>query len=466
MPYMLTVERLTLMKTCIPFLEIPKTFQDAMIIARYLGFRYIWIDSLCIIQNSRGDWEREAGRMCQIFKYSACTIAATRSTNSEGGCFSERNPHLVQPFKVCVNHFDGPKVYDCVDETFWENDIQNGPLNSRAWVPQEMLLSPRILHFGENQIYWQCQELQACEALPTGVPTATSVPLGMIDFRGIEKRFSSQTNLCSKMGVWNAVVEMYSQRSLTKTEDKLVALSGIASEMQSTLSDGRYLAGLWQTDLLFQLLWHTWDTMPPRPAISHATPAKSYRAPSWSWASFDGRVRTYTLLGIKCGRTVCPTFVDVLEARTTNAYTDTTGQVTDGYIRLRGKLGKVCLRWMPSSRTSEMYAYTVIGLKKMDGQIFPDDIQGYLQEKWVGELYCLPVLHWDYCGTNDFPLSGLLLRGAGRLGDFVRFGYFSVSDDVDSLKLAYDYFHESSESQDLRLIGSLQRDGDYVITLI
>lgn len=361
MPYMLTEERLSVMKTSIPFLELPKTFQDAMIITRCLGFRYIWIDSLCIIQNSRGDWEQEAGRMCQVFKYSACTIAATRSTNSQGGCFSKRNPHFVQPFKVCVNHFDGPKVYDCVDETFWENDIQNGPLNSRAWVLQEMLLSPRILHFGENQIYWQCQELQACEALPTGMPTATSMPLGMIDYRGIKKRFNSQLNLC-KMGVWNTVVEMYSQRSLTKTEDKLVALSGIASEMQSTLSDGRYLAGLWQADLPFQLLWHIWD-MPPGPAISPATPTKGYRAPSWSWASFDGRVRTCMLLGIEHGRAACPTFVDVLEAHTKNACTDTTGQVTDGYIRLRGKLGKVCLRWMPSSRTSEMYVYTIIGLK-------------------------------------------------------------------------------------------------------
>ena len=98
-----------------------------------------------------------------------------------------------------------------------------------------MLLSPRILHFGENQIYWQCQELQACEALPTGIPTATSMPLGMIDYRGIKKRFNSQLNLC-KIGIWNTVVEMYSQRSLTKTEDKLIALSGIASEMQSELA--------------------------------------------------------------------------------------------------------------------------------------------------------------------------------------------------------------------------------------
>ena len=78
-----------------------------------------------------------------------------------------------------------------------------------------MLLSPRIFHFGENQIYWQCQELQACEALPTGIPTATSMPLGMIDYRGIKKRFNSQLNLC-KIGIWNTVVEMYSQRSLTK----------------------------------------------------------------------------------------------------------------------------------------------------------------------------------------------------------------------------------------------------------
>jgi len=70
------------------------------------------------------------------------------------------------------------------------------------------------------------------------------------------------------------------------------------------------------------------------------------------------------LLGIEYSRTACPKFINVLEAHTTNTYTDTTGQVTDGYIRLHGKLGKVCLRWMPSSRTLEMYAYTVIGLKK------------------------------------------------------------------------------------------------------
>lgn len=98
----------------------------------------------------------------------------------------------------------------------------------------------------------------------------------------------------------------------------------------------------------------------------------------------------------------------------------------------------------------------------MNGQIFLDDIQGCLQGKWDGELYCLLVLRCDFYGTYGFPLSELLLQRAGWLGDFVCFGYFSVSDDVDSLELAYNYFHEPSG---LRLIGSLQRD-DYVIASI
>lgn len=150
--------------------DLPKTFQDAVKITRELGFRFLWIDSLCIIQDSRVDWEEESISMGNIYKNAIFNIAATSAENANAGCCFPRQ-HIVS--RHCVISFDAPLDQDFNTNRFiimegydWIDSIVFSPLNTRAWVVQEQFLSPRILHFAKDQVFWECNELVRTNILP------------------------------------------------------------------------------------------------------------------------------------------------------------------------------------------------------------------------------------------------------------------------------------------------------------
>jgi hypothetical protein len=144
--------------------ELPQTFQDAITITRRLSIRYLWIDSLCIVQDSSEDWARQSSMMGKVYQNGYCNIAATGAPDGRTGCFLERDPMLAQKCRVKVEtplpKFDlKPGLYDLVPRNLWEHGLSNGPLNKRAWVAQERILAPRMLHFASNQLFWECNEL-------------------------------------------------------------------------------------------------------------------------------------------------------------------------------------------------------------------------------------------------------------------------------------------------------------------
>jgi Heterokaryon incompatibility protein (HET) len=142
--------------------ELPKTFQDAIQLSRRLNNRFLWIDSLCIIQDSKEDWLKESVVMGDIYKHALCNIAATAAPDGRTGCFLERNPLLAQPCRVHIDSYPGPRsksgVYDLAPQLFWEQGLLQAPLLQRAWVVQERTLAPRVIHFGKNQLFWECHE--------------------------------------------------------------------------------------------------------------------------------------------------------------------------------------------------------------------------------------------------------------------------------------------------------------------
>jgi hypothetical protein len=147
----------------IVFTELSKTFQDAIVITRRLGLRFLWINSLCIIQDYIEDWTHESGMMGLVYSNSTCNLAATAAEDSSTGCFFERNPLLAQPCRVKIDSFPGlvsdSGEYDLVPKALFNNSIELQPLNRRGWVLQEQFLSPRIIHCGRNQLFWECQEM-------------------------------------------------------------------------------------------------------------------------------------------------------------------------------------------------------------------------------------------------------------------------------------------------------------------
>ena len=271
----------------IPFERLPKTFADAVTVTRVLGIHYLWVDSLCIIQDSHTDWEREAGMMWQVYTCAYLNLSATASANSEQGLFRSKRPFAGEKCIVQVEeehrHFDAGS-YICYNAAEWEQSVDLAPLNTRAWVLQERILAPRVLHFAQSQIFWECngshesQGFWASEKFLAGLPFR----FHRDDRRQILQKMKDD-DAKSWLPVWGSIVQAYTRRNLTKPEDKLVALSGLAEQMSRSLKSEHvgYAAGLWEENLIYQLLWST---------SGESVRSEIYRGPSWSWASLEGPI--------------------------------------------------------------------------------------------------------------------------------------------------------------------------------
>ncbi|KAL9112220.1 MAG: hypothetical protein Q9187_007804, partial [Circinaria calcarea] len=327
---------------------MPLTFKHAIAIARRLGYQYLWIDSLCIVQDSDEDWMRESAMMGQIYSFSQCTIAATGSSNSHGGCFVKRKPLELQPCRISGNILSAQNasedlyLYDWHTERFSE-ELADAPLNSRAWVLQERILSPRVLHYNGRQLFWECKRYDACEAFPQGL----SIDYNRYNGRAptnFKKVLASGTRAMPERGLsedcspkdmmyldWHSVVESYSTADLTKARDKLVAISGLAREWRLRLGN-EYFAGLWKNDLHRELLWHM-------QLLEEGTRKRTstYRAPTWSWASFDAKVYNATMVE---RMTDCIIVGRIITVQVTPAGSDPMGQITSASLEIVGPMRK------------------------------------------------------------------------------------------------------------------------------
>ncbi|RYP49235.1 hypothetical protein DL768_005009 [Monosporascus sp. mg162] len=287
---MLTTQTLGTFLTSLPYAELPANFRDAITITKRLRLRYVWIDALCILQDSKSDWEIEAKRMGPVYRDAAVTISASASTGSTDGILkrAEDTP-LPEPVSLSVWADEGGQqevlvtMKDPNEENLALLDM-NSPLASRGWTFQESVLSLRLLHYGKQQIYWQCRQgYQAADGVPPGIryPESSHYPvfstLLSSDRGAIPDSFDVNHLL---MDYYDMVVS-FSYRKFTYDSDKLPALSGLVQRIHKVLG-GEYLAGLWSADFNRGLLWYR-EMM----TCEHIS---EYRAPSWSWAVTNARI--------------------------------------------------------------------------------------------------------------------------------------------------------------------------------
>lgn len=279
---------------------LPKTFRDAIHVAQRLGVHYLWIDRLCIFQDSAKDWHKEAFTMQDVHRNAYIGIAALSAKDDEGGCFFERDPDKVAPalIQLKTTRSGENKTFRPELEKYWSWKLayQGEPLCQRSWVVQERLLATRTLYFGSKQVFWECHRKKSCEVHPEGIYNVMRLERSEDDhLRGPQSSHLWKDLLDTepRAGLsepyeqlffdWQVVVQYYAIRQLTVASDKLVALSGLANDMKASLErmkpgPHQYLAGLWGEKLLSSLSWKM-----DRPAKR----ALIYRAPSWSWACLD-----------------------------------------------------------------------------------------------------------------------------------------------------------------------------------
>ncbi|KAK4161800.1 heterokaryon incompatibility protein-domain-containing protein [Cladorrhinum sp. PSN259] len=328
----LTSATLSMLQAGIPTSRLAKTFQDAALIAvSALGIKYLWIDSLCIVQDSRDDWVRESALMAPVYENSACTIAAAAASNSHQGCFSSRNLLRVTPCLIAGSLDDGIVAFH--DREFYGGD-DSSPLSKRAWVLQEQTLSPRTLDFGsETGMCWAClscgaDEIGTSNALP-GFGSLYNQEFDRMREMVANCDWSAESKLVGLHVDWFHIVGEYTQRLLTKGSDKLIAFSALAHRAK-TITQFHYLAGLWEETLIYNLHWCLESNRHRRPRPT------SYRAPTWSWASIDGYVDESFSLG---GRDNVP-IATIVSADTETHEDDSngTGIVTGGSLVISGHL--------------------------------------------------------------------------------------------------------------------------------
>ncbi|PVI07913.1 HET-domain-containing protein [Periconia macrospinosa] len=333
----------------IPFEVLPPLFQDAIVIVRQLGLRYIWIDSLCIIQDSVRDWETESAKMGAIYENSYVTLSATNSGDGNTRCLVDRQKpvrliyenttgkeSMLRARKIKDHH---PNVHEATPAKPF------GRLVTRSWTLQEHVLSTRVLHYTESELLFECKTSFRCECRPSRKSYPTTPAL-------IPKAVSKSSR--SQSAVWDAwhrIVEEYSKRDLTVPNDKLPAISGIANKIKAA-TKSRYLAGLWEKNLASDLLWSTsLSTLPD----AHYFALSNYRAPSYSWASLDTPV-TYHSSEANEEEAFTPT-ITLLSSSTSVSGLNPLGAVSESSIELQGPIKHAILM---CTQREGLWVYTLV----------------------------------------------------------------------------------------------------------
>ncbi|KAE8443560.1 hypothetical protein EG329_001722 [Mollisiaceae sp. DMI_Dod_QoI] len=316
--------------------DLPRTFHDAIKTARRLGIANIWIDSLCIIQSGPGskeDWEEQAGLMKKIYANAVLNISASKAVSAEEGFFTSRRTEMLVPHKLWKRFPEStsnvPKRVTAISWDQFAGQMLSWPVGKRGWIFQERLLAPRMLHFGPDQIYWECDEVPRGSEMFTGGVTFSSA----WDFGSRATDFTLQAPMSGSFGdQWMDIVKNYSMTQLTNPAmDKLLAIGGVAQSVAALRRD-EYIAGFFRRTLPHALLWNVdqdanSDTILDESGI--------YRAPSWSWASTDMPIQTH-LTVIKCESNAT--------YRTLATVKDITIKLTD-VSNLYGRLdsGEICI---------------------------------------------------------------------------------------------------------------------------
>ncbi|ORY68855.1 heterokaryon incompatibility protein-domain-containing protein [Pseudomassariella vexata] len=325
--------------------NLTATFIDAIKITRRLGISYIWIDSLCIVQDSAADWDAEASEMAAVYSSAYVTLAASGSADGTQGCRTQRDqvPYIDVPInggELEPESMTQRRYRVCAWPNFSDYHINRDPLHSRGWCLQERELSPRIAHFSSDTVRWECRKTHASLVFPW---LNTNAFLGyprIFDYDDSGRRHPKLNptlggdmtgdGLLQAASEWLRLVRMYSAKNLTKQTDMLPAIGGLA-RAYAKFTPGEYHAGHFASHGIVNLLWRVDD---PHKTEEEPRRPQEYTAPSWSWASIARPVAWDWNLFMDKDR--IKSVADIMVMDTSPLGLDPFGRVKSGMVRIKG----------------------------------------------------------------------------------------------------------------------------------
>ncbi|KAK5997628.1 hypothetical protein PT974_02992 [Cladobotryum mycophilum] len=290
----------------VPWSKLPKSFQDAATVTYQLGIKYIWIDSLCIVQDDTADWLDQAAQMCDIYSNAYVTLAAAWSDDSATGLFRTSTAYTIKPPAHLGRGAPSYLIQRVPDHMTWEPEgvlkmTPELPLLSRAWVYQERLLSPRMAYFTRYEVAFECgsgsEESCECGHVAGGSwGGGHGNAVGLLgQFTNSRKRDHSTilrtTKLSEIKRYWHQMIREYSALRITFESDRLPAIAGVARQYGNLHSAhlGRYVAGMWESLFPSELLWYCPDNVELLQRYNCG--------PTWSWITVRGEAAHMTTIG-------------------------------------------------------------------------------------------------------------------------------------------------------------------------
>ncbi|TVY33837.1 hypothetical protein LSUB1_G007428 [Lachnellula subtilissima] len=442
------------------FSEIPETFRDAILITRRLGYHYLWIDSLCIIQDCPTDWDLESQQMSRVYAKGILNIAAEASKNPHQGIFNTSNenrnsyiqlPAYIEHKKMTINLYVSPSYGKSPP------GLGRSVLQERAWVLQENTLSRRKLRYGKGMMWWQCKECTIPECSQSDFwststfeghwPTTSilAVPRELLPSGcGFTKDLCANNEYMSTpeekyfktLQWWYEQVNNYVMRQIAFQKDRFPAMSGIASEF-SNRTGYHYSVGIWTEDFLKGLTWK--NSLQCEIDLEHS--------PSWSWGVLrsppEGRA-TSTLQAHIYHITnwiLNEAFVTLVDLSVEKLGSDPYGQVKGAEITLYGKCCSTSYLQEASLNCGTIAMDEPLSEVKFDD---PD-------------ILCLLIARFEEWGGGGehescFVTYGLILRPADNLSrQYQRIGLMNIKE-TDRFSNYLPYFTSGWEYAQITIV--------------
>ncbi|KAH7123634.1 heterokaryon incompatibility protein-domain-containing protein [Dendryphion nanum] len=480
--------------------KLLRVYQEAIDGAIRLGVRYLWIDSLCIVQDDKDDWFKEAALMFDIYRYASFNIGATGAADGNGQCFVNHDSNLLGPclldtkakvestavkakprlrdriFKkmsknesvtasnTSTTPINPETTWHVVEENFWTERLHRQALNTRAWVLQERMTAPRMVHFGRDQIYWECHELHACEAYTKGPQAMYELQaLKAVRPHVISSVFSAKTKLTPKgspewmspsldgpqkdlaLHAWSDVIKQYNKLDITVPSDKLVALSGLAKLMHGLIQDD-YVAGLWKSAMTMGLLWRMNHSERRREGKIQVSRLADSAVPTWSWASMHGNVFMLAISDAKLKAAGADIHAEVKEFNLTPVANDIFGSLSSAELKIRAQFWPASFlshdlrsELMRRYGRAEYFPFLDLGDGNWSSGGFDCVLDVPLQPEELKEVmgwFIIPVVSLRHAGS--VITQGLIVRKAeGRkTGWWERCGFFMYRNEEGFFEMA------------------------------